>query len=345
VLVRPSANRVYAAATPALLAAETAVLDETVLGGRISGIGQEPLGGVPYLTFDAELDDGPDLAALGLLSTRYAVYRREGAALHPVETGIAPHLDEDLVTIPKYAGKTNELFTRLLLNLTLWAAGVGPADLGASPDRARRVRVLDPLCGRGTTLHQALLLGCDASGVDVDAQDLDAHEAHLKTWLRHKRLKHSAAVAPIRRDGRRIGRRLDVSLAADKQAWKDGDVQRLDAVEGDTVRIGDHVRAGSQDVVVADAPYGVRHGARAAGRLDRNPLDLVGAAAEGWAATLRPGGALGLAVNTHVAPRSEVVALLAGAGLQPLEHGPWLALSHRVDAGVHRDVVVARKPG
>ena len=59
---------------------------------------------------------------------------------------------------------------------------------------------------------------------------------------------------------------------------------------------------------------------------------------------LRPGGAVGIAWNTLVAPRADLVALLAAVGLQPLDEGPYRQLEHRVDQAIVRDVVVARLP-
>ncbi len=323
VLVRPSANRVYADSAPRLLEAETAVLDATVLGGRLRGLTTEVLGGVPYLTFTSDGDlSTTDLARLSTLSGIYALYRRDGATLVPVDLEPLRYVDEDVLTIQKYVGKTNELFTRLLLNVTLWASSAGP-DLVAGAERERPLRVLDPLCSRGSTLHQALVYGCDADGIDVDGKDFDAHEAFLKTWLRRKRMKHTAEVIPIRRDGERLGRRLEVSLAGDKDAWKAGDVRRLGHVHGDTTRAAEFFRAASFDALVADAPYGVQHGARSGGRLERSPLALLEDALPGWVSLLRPGAALGISWNTHVAPRDEAVGLLAAAGLEPHDDGPW----------------------
>ena len=40
-----------------------------------------------------------------------------------------------------------------------------------------RLTVFDPLCGRGTTLNQALMYGYDAAGLDVDGKDFEAYPA------------------------------------------------------------------------------------------------------------------------------------------------------------------------
>ena len=47
----------------------------------------------------------------------------------------------------------------------------------------RRLVVLDPLCGRGTTLNQALMYGYDAIGIDTDGKDFDIYSAFIRTWL------------------------------------------------------------------------------------------------------------------------------------------------------------------
>jgi hypothetical protein len=52
-----------------------------------------------------------------------------------------------------------------------------------------------------------------------------------------------------------------------------------------------------------------------------------------------------MAWNRLVAPREDASAILAGAGLEPLDSGPYRQFRHRVDQAIVRDVLVARKPG
>ena len=78
------------------------------------------------------------------------------------------------------------------------------------------------MCGRGTTLNQVLMNGWHAVGLDVDARDFDAYAAFLRTWLKTKRLKHTADVTPVRRDGVKLGRRLRAEVGATKEEWKAG---------------------------------------------------------------------------------------------------------------------------
>ena len=69
--------------------------------------------GVPYLA--VELADAVDPRILGDLAATFAVFEREGDLLRPVEASGGERFDDDLLTIPKYPGKTNEQLTRVLL--------------------------------------------------------------------------------------------------------------------------------------------------------------------------------------------------------------------------------------
>jgi SAM-dependent methyltransferase len=360
-LTLPSHNRVYADAAPALARAELAVLSAALPDGAIDAgsVGDAVIGGVPYLTFTAGGLSPRDAALLANLSSLYALFEVTGGGLlRPVPLRRLDRYDDDLLTILKYPGKTNEQFTKLLLNVTLASsafASTGFASTGfAGEAGGRRLAVLDPLCGRGTTLNQALMYGFDAYGADIDARDVEAYAAFIQRWLKDKRLKHQAGFSPVRRDRKVVARRLTARFAATKDEYKAGDVQCLEVVETDTARVGEYFRAGSADLVVADLPYGVQHGSHAGGRagdggargrsLARSPLHLLGEAAPAWARALRPGGALGISWNTLVARREDAASALAGAGLEVLDAGAYRGFRHRVDQAITRDILIARKP-
>jgi SAM-dependent methyltransferase len=365
-LILPSHNRVYADAAPALARAELAVLSAALPDGAIDqeSVAETAIGGVPYVTFEAGELSERDADVLANLSSLYALFEIGGGelprpVLQPVPLRRLDRFDDDLLTILKYPGKTNEQFTKLLLNVTLASsefAGSGFAGAFAGGPGGGRLAVLDPLCGRGTTLNQALMYGFDAYGADVDARDVEAYAVFIQRWLKDKRLKHQADFAPVRRDRKVVARRLTAQFAAAKDEYKAGDVQRLEVVETDTTRVGEFFRAASADLVVADLPYGVQHGSHASGRasagsragggraLARSPLDLLRKAAPAWVKALRPGGALGISWNTLVARREDAAAALAAAGLEVLDSGPYRAFRHRVDQAITRDILIARKP-
>jgi hypothetical protein len=339
-LILPSANRVYAESSVELTAAELEIFAGAVLGDGLTDIAPERIGGVPYVTFDSAALDERAVAFLANLSSIYALFAVEnGGLLRPLPLYSLDRFDDDLITIPKYSGKTNEQFTKLLLNATLMGSAFADQMLD------RRFSVLDPLAGRGTTLNQAMMYGFDALGVDRDQQDYDAYSTFIQRWLKEKRIKHRTEQGPVRRNHKVVGRRLQITLAANKAEYKAADTQRIDMVNSDTTRTLEFWKAGSVDLVVADAPYGVQHGSRTQGKgLARSPIELLRDGAPVWAGALRRGGALGLSWNTNVADRDDAADVLADAGLEVVDSAAHRRLAHRVDQAIRRDVLIARKP-
>jgi len=364
-LILPSHNRVYADAAPALARAELAVLSAALPDGAIDeeSVAETAIGGVPYVTFEADDLSPRDADVLANLSSLYALFEVVGdlprPVLQPVPLRRLDRFDDDLLTILKYPGKTNEQFTKLLLNVTLASSDIAGSDDVVSGLAGglggRRLAVLDPLCGRGTTLNQALMYGFDAYGADVDARDVEAYVVFIQRWLKDKRLKHQADFSPVRRDRRVVAKRLRAEFAAAKDDYKAGDVQRVDVVEADTIRVGEFFKPESADLIVTDLPYGVQHGSHPAGkpqqgrskpagrRPARSPLELLRSAVPHWAAVLRQGGAIGISWNTMVARREDAAEALAASGLDVLDKGPFRDFRHRVDQAINRDILIARK--
>lgn len=320
ILLAPSANRVYAAGAPDIAAAELALLCPCA-----TGITPVTIAGVDYLEFTA-----PTLEPVGLsrLSGFFAVFRRRGDLLEPVPIPSTDVFADDLVGIPKYQGKTNEQFTRLMLNVTL-----------AAVHRQPPYTVLDPLCGRGTTLSTAWTLGHDAAGVEADASMVDAYAAFLKTYLKRTRISHHADLSPVRREGRAIGKRLHVTVRP-----RDSRPLELTVFTGDGRDSAKLFGRRTFDVIVTDAPYGVVHGSHTGTDRRRSPDALLRQAIPVWADQLRRGGALGIAWNTWGLERGELCDIAAGSGLQPVEAPEFLRFAHRVDSSIRRDLLVARKP-
>src|SRR5579863_2098370 len=101
----------------------------------------------------------PVLSRLGATSEAYEVFERigdvPGPLLRPLEPQFQPSVPLEMAEVRRYKGKTNEIFTRVLLNLAVFAGAYAGQYAG-------RLRVLDPLAGGGTTLFLALAMGYDA---------------------------------------------------------------------------------------------------------------------------------------------------------------------------------------
>lgn len=334
-LVAPSSNRVYQADAPRLLAAELQVVC-AARGVQVDELRPEQIAGVDYIVMTAQ-DESALAELVSISSAPYALFARAGDLLRPIPLPANARFADDLVTIPKYTGKTNEQFTSLLLNVTL-AACARPRLLTGGHGT-----VLDPVCGRGTTLSIALLRGLNAIGVDVDHKDVEAYSTFLKTWARNHRLPHHHSFAPLRRNKRTLAQRLDLELYADRAAQKSGDGRHLSVFVADTTAASELVKPGSVDVIVGDLPYGVAHGSHRGHDLNRRADELVASALPSWTGLLRDGGAIGLSFNTHTLRRETIEELYRRAGLVLAEYGETFA--HKVDSSIHRDLVVATKPG
>jgi hypothetical protein len=334
-LLAPGANRVYGRSAPALGRAELAIINRFGLGGRLGDLGEERLGGVRYLTFatsgDSALDAG-DIAVLSNHSGIFALFEHAGPELlRPLDLSPLDRWDDDLITIQRYSGKTNEQFTKLLVNLAL-VVGHGGEALRST---GTRLRVIDPLCGRGTTLNQAVMYGLDAVGIENDRRDVDAYISFFATWLKNKRVKHHVERQRLR---------STITLAATKAEQKRSGAQGVVVIADETTRAVEHVGKNSMDALVADLPYGVHHGSRGGSGLSRRPLELLHDALPVWRTVLRPGSAMAMAWNTRTLEREAFLQALESAGLEPIDAGENMDFAHQVDSSITRDVIVARRP-
>ncbi len=338
ILVLPSANRVYTDTAPTLVRAELSAF-APALSTEVADTDIRTIGGVDYVTLrtDRPLTDD-DVALLSNVSSAYALFEVTGDLLRPLPMAPVARFGSDLLTIQKYPGKTNEQFTQLMVNLTVLASRWAADPFGTA------LHVLDPLCGRGSTLNQAMMYGFDATGVEISAKDFEAYERFIKTWLRGNRLKHTAQSGVLRRNRTRLGQRLEIDYAPSKEAYRAGHTRNLTYYNTDTLRTDELLRPDSVDLIVTDAPYGVQHGSRGDDdSLARSPRDLLAAAVPVWSRVLRPGGALGISFNTYVLARDELLGILDRAGLSVVNGPGYDTLTHRVDHAIVRDLVVARK--
>ncbi len=313
--------------------AELASLDRLLLGGRLGQPALAAIGGRCYYRLESSPLDAQALGVIARLSTVYAAFELREGALVPLELPRVELLPDDLVTVQRYQGKTNEHLTRLMTNVALAAAGAGP---GA------RCAVFDPVCGRGTTLNQALLYGMDAFGMEIERTAVEAYAHFLGTWLRNHRLKHRISHRAQRRDRRVVAHVLEAAFSDSREELERGRPQRVRVVAADSAAAADHFEPAAADALVADLPYGVQHAGRGAGgRAERGPLALLTSALPAWRRVLRPGAGVCLAWNTRALDRDRLAQLVAGAGFEVLDGAPFTGFAHAVDSAIRRDLLLA----
>ncbi len=336
-LLRASANRVFGESAFDLAIGELELLGARALGGSAT-VARTRIAGVDYLTVDVEQPIGPlGLAVVANLSGLHALFEVDDRdRFRPIECVPRRVLDEDLVTIQRYTGKTNEAFTHLLLNLAL-ASGEGTVERWLAGER---LRLLDPVCGRGTTLNRAALHGIDAHGIELDQRDVAAYDTFLTTWLQDKRLKHTVQRATLRKGRARAAHRVTITYGASKDTSTH---HVIDVVHDDSRFAREYLKARSVDLLVGDLPYGVQHGSTASAGRARGPEELLAEALPAWRDVLRPGGGVALSWNRRTLARTRLVELASGAGLE-VAGAEDERFVHRVDRSITRDVLVGRRP-
>lgn len=330
-LLLPSFNRVYTKAAGRLAVAELDILREFALRRPDWDAQLIELAGNPYVSFTCEHLQGHEIATLSNLSSIYALYEASAdGTLRPIDLQRADLFDDDLLTIQRYSGKTNEQFTKLMVNVAIACSSRGGG------------RLLDPVCGRGTTLNQALMYGLDASGIELDRRDYESYAIFIKRWVKDKRLKHSVKEATVRHDGA-SAKRLDIAIGRDKESYKAGKHIALSVANDDTLHAAKHFRRESFNMVVADLPYGVQHGNQRGAQLQRSPLGLLEQALPIWAGLMADGASLVLAWNTLVMSRDDCCRVVDGAGLRVIGSPDASGFEHRVAQAINRDLLVAVK--
>ena len=334
-------NRVFTDAVPDLAATELRIVSDRLLPDAVGPIERADVGRSRLLRFPSTADPEVLAPLLARLSASAALFRHRPSPagpdlLEPIPLREGLVYGTELATTQRYRGKTNERLTRAMINVALATAGIDPA-------RPRGV-LLDPLCGRGTTLNWALAYGLDAVGIDVDRSSVDQHRIFIETWAKRQRLPHKA----IRhRPGNAERRWLRLRVAPDRASLEADRGQRVETFNADGADDGLPIRARSIDVVVGDLPYGVQHRGSGSGS-DRGPLDpmtLLERALPVWRRWLRPDGAICLAWNLKQAGRSAVSRAMVEAGFGPVVAPGGFTMRHVVDATIDRDVIVAHRPG
>jgi hypothetical protein len=319
------ANMADVLAAPELLASP--------LGSAVQDISPVTLAGQAYLL--ATLDDtlSPDaimpiLSRLGATSEVYEYFDQlgdvPGPLLRPMEPQFTPFIPIEMAEVRRYKGKTNELFTQVLLNIALFAGAY-------AQQFTDRLRILDPLAGGGTTLFLALASGHDAFGIELERQDIETTAVFIRQYLHSEHIPFKE----LDEHGRRAGRRFQFEIGHKKET------RVLVLAHGDTQAASLHMQevpgGPRMHAIVGDLPYGIQHFGEVAALLQK--------ALPVWEQMLLPGGTLALAWNATRIERANMVALVEqSAHLKVRNDPPYTQLVHTVDRVIKkRDIVVAVK--
>lgn len=296
----------------------------------------QEMAGEPFLTFETEQMSETAWKEISRHSSVcFAAQVGEGGALIPLRRNVQGVLPDDLPHVLKYKGKTNADFTYLMLHCAKAASAFAQTDMP--------LRVLDPMCGKATTLFCAMCEGNDAVGIETDMKSLQEADTYYTRFLKLHRLKHKRTEQSRTLPKGGNAHCVTFEAAADPQAMKQGETITLEMLNGDAARAAEMIKPGSCHLIVSDLPYGVQHAPKENGGMSALPR-LLKRVAPGCVKALKPGGAVAFSFNLNTLRRKEVEQVLAEAGLEVLTEGPFADFSHWVEQAVDRDVVVARKP-
>ena len=244
------------------------------------------------------------------------------------------YLPDELPQLLKYKGKTNADFTALMLRCARSASSFAR---GREP-----LTVLDPLCGKATTLFCAIARGDNAIGVERDEKALREADTFLERCLQMHRLKHKRETSSRTLSSGGSARVVRYEISPSAETWRAGDTRSLTLICGDAARLSELVKPASVHLIATDMPYGVQHAPSEGGRMS-SLEKLAGVVARGCAHALKPGGAAAISFNAYTL-RKDAAALAAGeAALSVLDAPPYDDFSHWVEQAVERDILFARK--
>ncbi len=295
--------------------AQSVVMAEAAGVAGATDLRFDQIGDLVFLRLSADASVLPDLLRLSAVQ---GAFEMDGSMMRPLDHGANFALHPDFVWGEKYRGKTNETLTQLMINVGLQQMPLSdPAKL----------RLLDPMCGRGTTLLWAMRYGLHAVGIEQDDTVLSDVRRGLKKWTKIHRQKHKLSEGWTQKANKKgIGKFLEFSAL--------GTAMRL--IVGDSAQSYDLTQRKPFDLIVTDVPYGVQH---MGGKDTRSPLETLKTCAPVWAQCLAPGGAMVVAFNSNIPKRSQLIAAFGGLELEVLD----TKFEHRMSESIVRDVLVMRK--
>lgn len=339
ILQYPGHNWVYYQSADKLALAELEITGIS-MEAKLSKIEILTLANIRYISFSTETQlSSRDLAILSRLSFVFALFSYVDQSLMPIELPITYYLDPKISTLLKYKGKTNELFTRMMLNIAVHTSAFNFDE---------HLELLDPVAGKGTTLFEATTFGYDAYGIEVEGMALQEGQTFFKKFMEQERFKHARSARVIyKNEDNRPANTTEFVYARTKEEFKnEGTQKKLGMVHGASKEAHKYFKKERFHVIVGDLPYGIKHGNKGGkvyGSATRNPEELIIESLPEWKKVLRKGGSMVLAWNSFLISREKLGEIFERSGLQVQNESPFDQFEHRVDNAIKRDIIVAKK--
>ena len=340
VLQDPGHNKVYFEQSKQLALAElTITCDKFIESCTDASIIH--IAGIRYLSFKSNSELGEkSLELLSQMSFAFALYELQDSngqeILIPISKSFEPTVDPKISSMLKYPGKTNELFTRMMINI---------AQLSGNPSKSTP-RLFDPIAGRGTTLYEGMIYGFDVTGMEIKPQPVQEATQFLKKYFETEKIKHRFAKYKLKGKSKKpTALKLEFVYAKDKQLFKDPvNHKKVSFIESNSALANEYFKSNLFDFIVGDLPYGIAHNnASKSTNGSRNPYAFLKDSLDSWFDVLKPGGTIVLAWNSFLLDLDNMRELMECHGYTTLKGGAYDQFEHMVDRSIKRNVVVAVK--
>jgi tRNA G10 N-methylase Trm11 len=297
------------------------------------------IAGIPYIVFecDEEIEDKM-LTSISRLSLFFAIFEMVGELLLPMNADPDYAFDINIPSMLKYQGKTNERFTRLMINLALCAQNSAIGD--------RAPRLLDPVAGKCTTLYDGMMLGLDVYGIEIRNKYFVESANFITKFMQKAKYKHKVKKEKITdKKAKKVAEAFTMEYAKDKKDFYADNVNAIKIVNGDTAQVDNYIKKNSIDMIVGDLPYGVQHGSRNDKNksMTRNAVAILEDSIGSWLKVIKKGGSLVLSFNEFTTPKHDMEKVLEVAGMTVLKEDIYYNYQHMVDSSIKRDLIVAIK--
>lgn len=255
------------------------------------------------------------LSELTKLSFYQGIFEYDDGKLSPLDISPAFGLHDSFIFGSKFKGKTNERFTQMMINVGI-----------ASIDKKAKIKLLDPMCGRATTLLWSMRYGMSSKGVELDSKALGDIKQIVRKWSKICSVSIKTKDGFISKKAKSSGGKF-LEVVSKETNFK--------VVTGNTENTGDLLSNERFDLIVSDLPYGIQH---AAVKGTKNPLATLEVCLPVWKDSLSDGGVIVLGFNANN-PRRKVLEQLAESF--DLEVVDFTA-SHRMSESIVRDIIVLK---
>ncbi len=335
IMCHPQALKTYKQEAAAILCYELKAVAEAA-NINILDADIKDIAGVSYLSFSCE-NEPPDIfiSALARLSGFFALFEVRSDMLLPKQADARYTFMQNMPALLKYKGKTNELFTRLMINL---------AQSVCTTDTEGAKTILDPVAGKGTTLYDAMMLGYNAVGIEQSVKYYEESGVFCAKFMQSERLKHTTRKEKITDDkARKIADAFTLEFAKDKKTLNSKDAGWFKIFAGDMRDAKKFVKRNSVDMIVGDLPYGVQHASRNSSGRARGAQQLIAEAMPALSDLLKKGGALVLSFNEYTTSKENLGQILEKNGFIVLKKDEYSNYRHMVDSSIKRNLIVALK--